>query len=293
MNVAVLGGGAMGQGLATRLLAVGHEVRIWNRTPDRVQHLAERGVRCCAAATDAVDGADVVVLSLSDETATDDVLAQVVPVLPPGTLVIDTTTTSPAYARSAARRLAGHGLRRVEACLLGNPGQAAGGQLRVLAAGRPDDVAAAHPLLGELGHDVQVLGTAGCAATAKLVFNSLLGTQIAGLAEAVHYGERAGLDPDALLDAISGSGFSSLVMSFRAQLMRRRAYEPASFRASLMAKDLHLVLTDGERQCVDLPVARSAAQQFDALVAAGGARLDAAAVLELRRGSLARSHVPG
>jgi 3-hydroxyisobutyrate dehydrogenase-like beta-hydroxyacid dehydrogenase len=154
------------------------------------------------------------------------------------------------------------------------------GRLRVLAAGDSDDVRAVRPVLDALGPQVLHLGGAGMGATMKLAFNLLLGAQVATLAEAVQYGVAAGLDRDELLEAIAESGFSSLVMAFRAELMRGRAYDPPAFRTRLMHKDLSFAVDDAARVDVGMPVTRAAAEAFARVMAAGAAELDAAAILE-------------
>ena len=117
----------------------------------------------------------------------------------------------------------------------------------------------------------------------KLVMNLLLGAQVASLAEAVSYGVAAGLDRDLLLAAIGGSGFSSKVMSFRADIMRERRYEPAAFRSRLMAKDLGLGLGEAARLGISMPVVERAADRYRDLVEKGDGDLDAAALLELQQ----------
>ncbi|MEV0381393.1 NAD(P)-dependent oxidoreductase [Nonomuraea sp. NPDC050643] len=281
-DVAVFGLGSMGSGMAMRLVESGYRVTVWNRTAERAKPLAETGARVAAGVREAAAGAEVLLLSLADENAVEEVLfGQALATVRPGTLVVDTSTVSPAYARRAAERVAGAGSRRVEACVLGNPLQARRGELRVLAAGADEDVVRAKPLLETLGHDVYELGPAGRAAAMKLAFNLLLGAQLASLAEAVSYGESAGLDRDMLLSAIAESGFSSRVMSFRAALMREGRFTPAAFRSRLMAKDLRLVLAEAAEANLDLPVTERAAGQFAALVGRGAGDRDAAAVCEL------------
>lgn len=281
-RVTVLGLGGMGAGMARCLLASGYDLTVWNRSPEKAADLAEAGARTSGSAADAVAAADVVLLSLADEDAVDDVLfGTVCRAARPGVLVVDTSTVSPAYARVAATKAVNAGVRRVEACVIGNPFQAQAGQLRVLTAGPAPHVTAARPLLETLGSQVVHLGPAGMAATMKLAFNLLLGAQLASLAEAVAYGSRAGLDREMLLAAIADSGFSSRVMAFRAGLMQEGRYTPPAFRSRLMAKDLRLVLAEATDAGVCLPVTERAAELFAALVERGDGDLDAAAICEL------------
>lgn len=276
-HLAFLGLGSMGSGMALRLLDSGFPVTVHNRTADRARPVAAAGAALAASAAEAADAADVLVLSLADDKAVDEVLFGQV-TLRPGTLVINTSTVSPGYARGAAAKAAAAGARWVDACVVGNPAQAREGTMRVLASGAPEDVEAAGPVLRALGGTVLPLGPVGRAPAMKLAFNLLLGAQVASLADAVRYGERAGLDRDLLLAAIGGSGFSSKVMSFRAEVMRSGAYEPAAFRTALMHKDLRLVVEDARELGLDLAVTDCAAAYFGQAIAEGNGDADAAVV---------------
>jgi 3-hydroxyisobutyrate dehydrogenase-like beta-hydroxyacid dehydrogenase/heme-degrading monooxygenase HmoA len=279
--VAFIGLGNMGAGMAHSLIDSGRSLTVFNRTVAKTRTLAEAGATVAASAAEAAAGHSVVVLSLSDEPAVEDVLfRQIVPVLAPGAVVIDTSTVSPAYAKESAARLSAAGLRRVEACVVGNPFQAREGKLRVYTSGDQDDIDEVRPLLDTIGSEVVHLGEPGTAATIKLIFNLLLGAQVASLAEAVAYGVEAGLDRDSLLGAIAGSGFSSVVMRFRAELMRKSSYEPAFFRSTLMEKDLRLAIDDATLAGVGLPVLDKVRESFAAAVAAGDGDKDASVLIE-------------
>jgi 3-hydroxyisobutyrate dehydrogenase-like beta-hydroxyacid dehydrogenase len=284
-GVAVIGLGAMGAGMAHRLLGRGFEVTVYNRTAARAAPLTAAGARQAGTAADAARAARVLLLSLSDERAVDQVLfGETGAAPPPGSLVVDTSTVSPSYARQAAQRLAGLGARRVEACVLGNPDMAREGALRVFTAGDPEPAEAVLDVLAALAAQVLHVGPAGSASALKLVFSALLGTQVAALAEAVNYGTEAGLDPALLLTAVEHSGFSSRVLAFRAAFMRERRYEPAAFRAWLMEKDLRLTLGEASQLGVPMPVTVSAADRFAAAVSAGDGDKDAAVVVESHGG---------
>lgn len=282
-RVAVIGTGVMGTAMACRLLDTGHQVTVFNRTPAKAGPACAAGATLAGSAREAVVKADTVLLSLSDDRAVAEVLFTAVGSgLRPETVVIDTSTVSPAFSAQASERVTGLGGRRIEACVLGNAALARAGQLRVLTAGHRPAVEAVSHVLDQLGRDISYLGPAGQAASAKLVFNALLGAQVAALAEAVSYGAAAGLDRDRLLAAIAGSGFSSKVMDFRIGLMRERRYEPAAFRAQLMEKDLAAAVAAASGIGVTLPVLRQAAERFADVVSAGRGDQDASALIEVQ-----------
>ncbi|MEU4966375.1 NAD(P)-binding domain-containing protein [Streptomyces smyrnaeus] len=279
--LAFVGLGNMGGGMAHRLLAAGRTLTVHNRTAAKAAPLAEAGATVAASPAEAAKGHGVVLLSLADEAAVEEVLfGQVAEVLAPGAVVVDTSTVSPAYARECAQRLDRLGLRRVEACVVGNPFQAREGKLRVYTSGEQSDIARVGDILDTLGAQVVHLGAPGTAATLKLIFNLLLGAQVASLAEAVAYGVAAGLDRDRLLASVAESGFSSVVLRFRAELMRKASYEPAFFRSTLMEKDLRLALGDAAVAGVPLPVLDSVRERFADVNAAGDGDKDASVLLE-------------
>lgn len=281
LRVAVIGLGGMGGGMAHRLVEEGFAVAVHNRTASRAAPLGDAGAAVAATAAEAVAGAEVVLLSLADEAAVTDVLFdQLLPVLAPGTLVLNTSTVSSRYARTAMARLAAAGLRPVEACVVGNPQMARGGSLRVFAAGAEDDVDAARTVLDAIGQQVLYLGAPGTASAMKLAFNLLLAAQTVAFAEAVNFGVAAGLDRDQLIEAIADSGFSSPVLSFRSQFMRTRTYRPAAFRASLMEKDLRLMASDAGDLGLSLPATDCLAQRYAGVVDAGHGDSDAAIVID-------------
>lgn len=281
-RLAVIGLGGMGGGMAHALLAAGYPLTVHNRSAEKALPLAEAGARIAGSAPEAVKDAEIVLLSLSDQAAVEEVLFDtLVAHLAPGTIVIDTSTVSPAFSQQADERLAALGVRRVEACVVGNPGMARAGKLRVLAAGHPTDVARVRVVLDAIGEQVRYLGTAGRASVLKLVLNVMLGVQVAALSEAVAYAEAAGLDRDDVLAAVAGSGFSSPVLSFRADLMRQRRYTPAAFRTRLMRKDLDLAVDHAAGVAVAMPVTSRSADRFAEAVQAGHGDDDAAVLVEV------------
>jgi 3-hydroxyisobutyrate dehydrogenase-like beta-hydroxyacid dehydrogenase len=275
-----IGLGGMGSAMGLRLIERGFSLTVYNRTAAKAAPLREAGARVAATAAEAAAGAKVVMLSLSDEAAVEEMVFGALD-MQPGTIVIDTSTVSPGYARQAARRLAAAGVRRVETCILGNPQLTRAGRARILTAGAAGDLEEVSPMLKALGGSrVLYLGQAGLAATMKLVFNMLLGAQVVSLAEGVRYGVQAGLDRDTLLSAIAGSGFSSMALSFRAEIMRTRSYEPAAFRAWLMDKDLRLIAEDAAVMGAATQVMDLVHELFSSVVAAGDGDKDAAVIIE-------------
>ncbi|WP_394363397.1 NAD(P)-dependent oxidoreductase [Amycolatopsis sp. SB7-3] len=279
-EITVVGLGNMGAAMAHRLLESGFAVTVHNRTAGKAAPLVAAGATL-AESIGTVARAELILLSLSDEAAVDEVLFEdLLPRLRRGTFVIDTSAVSPGYARVAARRLADAGVRRVEASVVGNPRMARSGGLRVFTAGERDDAESVRDVLNTLSQDGFVhLGQPGQASALKLAFNLLLGAQTVALAEAVAFAAVAGLDRGTLLDTVLSSGVRSPVLAFRAEFMRTGSYEPAAFRARLMEKDVRLLLSEAQGAGVTLPLADTLAHRYAGVVAAGDGDQDAAVVL--------------
>ena len=119
-------------------------------------------------------------------------------------------------------------------------------------------------------------------ATMKLVLNMLMGVQMPALAEAVVFGEQAGIPRDKILQMIAGTGYSSPVMTFRCPMIGERKFENAMFKLGLMRKDMMLVLEQSQELSVPMPVTESAYAMLTAAKAQGLGDLDVAAIVALQ-----------
>jgi 3-hydroxyisobutyrate dehydrogenase len=255
-KIAFIGLGAMGGGMASRLLDTGAHVTVYNRTRAKGEELATRGAALADVPAEAAAGADVVFLSLATSEVVETLLFGqdgVVETLPKGALVADMSTVAPDFAVALRDRLATTDHRALDACVLGNAMHAKNGELRFMIGGAAEDVATLRPVIEPLAKEVVHLGASGKGATAKLALNLLMGVEMQALAEAIVFGEKAGLDRPALISLIAASGYSAPVMKFKAGVMARRAFENPDFRLTLMRKDLGLVLTETQRLGVPMP----------------------------------------
>ena len=281
-RIGFAGLGAMGSGMVRRLLEQGFDVTVYNRTPAKAEALREQGAKVASTPAGLAADADLLMLSLADEDAVTGVLYGedgAANALPPGTLIADLSTVSPGFARSLADRAEQTGHRTVDACVLGNQHHARTGELRFMVGGAAADFAELREILGALGKEVKHVGGSGSGSAMKLVLNLLMGVQMQALAEAVVLGVRAGLPRQAVIEAITQSGFSSPVMRFKAGVMAGRTFEPPGFRLSLMRKDLMLALAESHRLAVPLPVVDATYENLTAALQRGLGDLDCAAVL--------------
>jgi 3-hydroxyisobutyrate dehydrogenase len=272
----------MGGGMAGRLLDCGARLTVYNRTAAKAAPLAGQGAAVVASPAGVAAAADVVLLSLADQSAVDTAVFGpdgVLAGLRPGSVVLDTSTVDPGYARSRAQRLAAAGYASLDTCIVGNGQHARAGELRFLVGGPAEAVDRVRPLLEVLGKEVTHVGGSGAGASMKLLLNMLMGVEVQALAEALVFGERSGLSRDAVVRAVVNSGFSAPVMRFKAGVMQRRAFSRADFRLALMRKDLALVRSEAQRLAVPMAVAESTYQVLTTAVHSGLGELDCAAVL--------------
>jgi 3-hydroxyisobutyrate dehydrogenase-like beta-hydroxyacid dehydrogenase len=277
-KIAFLGLGQMGAPMATRLLQAGHEVTVWNRTPDRAEPLAARGATVAGSPAEAGAGAAFAITML----ATPEALKEVVlgerglgRALAPGQVYIDMSTVGPDTVRSIAARFP-EGVAVVDAPVRGSIGQAAEGRLEIFVGASDENFELVRPILESLGSAVHV-GGSGTGAAMKLVANLALGASIAAVGEALALGEALGLGRAPLLNMLEGSQLGPAVKAKRANI--ESGHYPPNFKLRHAAKDLRLVIEAADADDRDLKVSAAARAWLDAAVEGGAADLDYSAVV--------------
>ena len=246
-DVAFLGTGLMGGPMVRRMLGAGLRLRAWNRSPEKAAALAGKGALIAGSAREAVAGAAVVCLCLTDGAAVADVLFGVdgiAATLDPGAVIVDFSTIGPERTRELAARLAGeaHGVRWVDAPVTGGVRGAENGDLVILCGGEAGDVAAVRPVLDPLAKRVCHLGALGSGQAAKLCNQLIVGINVIAIAEALALGRAHGLDIAALPDALAGGWADSLPLQIIGPRMAAGVAEPAIVSVGTYAKDLALVM---------------------------------------------------
>ena len=281
-RIGFIGLGAMGLGMASKLAESGYELAVYNRTRAKSEEVGALGARVADSPADAARDADVVMLSLADQHIVETMLYGddgVVGAAPSGAHIVDLSTVPPDFSRETAAKVGEAGYRALDACVLGNPQHARQGELRVMVGGDEEDFRAVEPILDAIAKQVAYYGPSGMGATMKLVLNMLMGIQMPALAEAVVFGERAGLPRDKILEMIAGSGYSSPMMTFRCPMMARRSFQQVAFKLGLMRKDMMLVLSEAQELGVPMPVAETAYSMLTAANQQGLGDFDVSAVL--------------
>lgn len=276
MKVAFLGLGRMGVRMAHHILAAGHELAVWNRTPGRAGELTARGAGEAADPAAAVRGADACVLMLFDPASAANVLAEVIPAAPPGLLVINCTTVGPAAAREQGSVALAAGLRYLDAPVIGTIGPAEAGTLRVLVGAAEADLAAARGILETFGDPGRIdhVGPVGAASALKTVFNLGLAEATAAAAEVLRYGTELGVDRSLLLSELA-TGPLGFIVEYKRAMLESGDYSTPAFTVAGLAKDVRLAT---ESVAGRLPIAEATLALTAAATRAGHAEHDFAAL---------------
>ncbi len=243
MKIAFLGLGRMGRELVAHILDAGHEVTVWNRTASAASSSAERGATVAATAADAVAGSELVITVLFGPDTVREIVID--GGLPFGERVgwVDVTTVSPADATAFAEWAASRGILYAHSPVIGSLGPARAAALGVLLGGEPDAVALAQPIVSLWADParLRVFGSAGPAATAKLVANLAVGVTMQGLVEALRLGHSGGMTTEEVLAGLAGTALGT-VAATKGDTVRNGTFHDTQFSANLLNKDLRLML---------------------------------------------------
>jgi 3-hydroxyisobutyrate dehydrogenase len=273
-NVALLGTGTMGAGMARNIAATGLPLRVWNRTPDKAEALADVATVSTTVAG-AVDGADIVVTMLFDEQAVADALGQAGGALASGTLWIQTSTVGVAGADRLAELADDLGLVYVDAPVLGTKKPADDGALVVLASGPDEARTRAQPVLDAIGSRTIWVGEAGTGSRLKLAANAWVFTVVEGVAESLALARDLGVDPRLFLEAVKGGALDAPYLQLKGAAMLDDEFTPA-FRLGGALKDVDLILAAAGDAGVDLGLMPGIREHFARAVDAGHGDLDMA-----------------
>jgi len=281
-DVAILGLGTMGSGMAANLLKAGFSLTVYNRTAAKAQALIDAGARFASTPAEAVEGASVILSMLADDTASREVWLGkdgALKAAKKGAILIESSTVSPAWVAELAAAAERHGADLLDAPVTGSRMQAEAGQLSFLAGGKDTVLEAATPVLKAMSKEITHLGPVGSGAKMKLINNFLCGVQVASLAEGLVWIERSGLDRDKALSVLKGGAPGSPLLSAISARMVNQAYS-VNFVLKLMTKDLLYAHNEAALCDVDLKTAEVARGLFEVAIAQGFGEEDMASVIE-------------
>ena len=280
--VAFLGLGVMGHPMAGHLARAGHRVTVYNRTTAKAEAwVAQYGGRSAPTPQAAAAGADIVFACVGN----DDDLRSVAMApggafhsMRPGAVFVDHTTASADVARELSAAARERKLDFIDAPVSAGQAGAVNGVLTVMCGGDATAFARVQPVLAAYARAVTLLGASGAGQLAKMVNQIAIAGLLQGLAEAIAFGEKAGLDMKAVLGVIGKGAAQSWQMDQRGPTMIEGQFE-FGFAVDWMRKDLGLVLDEARRNGARLPATALVDQFYADVQAAGGRRWDTSSLI--------------
>lgn len=277
-----LGLGIMGSAMASNLVKAGFEVTVWNRTAERTASLEALGATTAATPAEVVGACEITFAMVSDPAATHEVVfgeGGVLEGVSAGHDYVEMSTIDDVTSHEVAQAVSQRGARYLEAPVTGTKKPAEEGQLVILGAGDPTLFEAAKPAFDVMGKLAVFLGEVGNGERMKLVINGVMGEVMAALAEGAALAEKAGLEPETLLQLLDAGIVASPLFRVKGPLLLSREY-PASFPLKHMQKDLRLALELAERIGQPLHCMAAVNQVYKRAAVDGHADEDLSAVFE-------------
>lgn len=270
MKIGIAGTGRMGAAMARRLMDAGHELTVWNRTPEKTGALAAAGARVAASPAALTGIAELIITMLTDDKAIEAMYHGPQGLLAgdaKGKLFVEMSTVRPEVEIALADRVRQKGGALVDCPVGGSVGPARDGKLFGFVGGADADVARARPVLDRLCRRLEHVGPVGAGARMKLAINLPLMVYWQAFGEALALCAPLKLDPDRLISIFSETSGGPNVLKARgaaaAAGLRGQDSGPVTFDVDLICKDLRMMIAEGKALGVDLPVSRSALESFE------------------------------
>jgi len=282
-KVGFVGLGIMGEPMCRNILAKGHDVAVFNRTPVKMASLVAAGANAATSLADLVRRSEVTITMVSDPAAVRDVVTAkgggFLGALSPGKTYIDMTTVSPDASREIARRIRDAGADYLEAPVLGSRIPATEGTLVILTGGDAELSLRMEPLLLSMGSRVIHMGDVGMAAHMKLIINQILGAILCVFAEGALAGMDSGLSAEKMLSVLQSSVVACPAIRLKGpDMLGERVFTP-NFPLKHALKDLRLAVETGKAMGIPTPVTQAAYGLFDAAREKGFGDRDISAVV--------------
>ena len=287
MNIAFIGLGNMGGGMAANLVKAGHEVRAFDLSAEAASRARENGCSIYPAVREAVAGVDAVVSMLPSGAIVDQVFAaDVIGHAPTSALLLDCSTIDVATARKVTEAASAAGYAMVDAPVSGGIAAANSGTLTFMVGGSDEAFARAEPILSAMGKAVIHAGASGAGQAAKICNNMILGASMIATCEAFALAEKLGLDLQTFYDISSKASGQSWSMTAYCPVPGVGPVSPADngyqggFAAALMLKDLNLALEAAAGAGAQVPMGARAQELYEAFTAAGNGGTDFSGIIK-------------
>lgn len=284
MNIAFIGLGIMGSGMAANLLKAGHTLSVYNRTPAKADALVAAGATRAATPAASVASAALVITVVAHPAAVEAVALGedgFLPQMQAGAVWLNAATVHPNFARKMDTIAREHGVHYLDAPVAGSKPAAQNAELTFIVGGGAAALETARPAMEAMGQRILHIGDAGMGTAMKLIFNNLLAVSMAGFAEALNLGVSLGIPKQNLLNALVGSPITPPFMAGKKPMMETDDYTDTQFPLQWMQKDLHMVAEAAFDVNAPMPVSNAAKEAFQMAMMHGFAELDFSAIARL------------
>ena len=281
-TISYLGLGNMGGDMASNLLKGGYKLTVWNRSVEKCEPFARKGARVAGTPADAVRNAELVMYSLSNDKAVEEVVFGAKGILSginEGQIAIDMSTVLPATSLREQEVYAKHGVDFLDAPVFGSKQESADAKLWILAAGNKAIFEKVKPVLEHLGQTVHYFGKNGNAAAMKLVGNLIVALEMEALAEGLVLAQKAGLDLKTVMEVAKVADFRSPLLASNGQNILKRDFS-TSFALKLMLKDAGLIEKFAKNLQSPIPALYVAKKNLESAVALGFGTENASALIK-------------
>jgi len=290
-NITVLGLGIMGSGIAHNILKAGYPLTVYNRTKEKAASLIEAGAQWADSTALAAQNADVVISMVGDDEASramwlgagETAARGAFATMPPHSIAVECSTLSLDWIREWHATAAAHNVKSIESPVAGSKLAAEAGTLTLLVGGEADVLARAQPILTTFSNNIVHFGPATSGTLYKLINNLQGAIHLQALSEGLVMAERAGLNMDAVLEAVLSGAASSPMVKGKAARVIDRDYEDVHFTVRWMYKDLTYALRAADELGVPAPLVAAAREVYKMAIQLGWGDLDIAAVSEVIR----------
>ncbi len=284
MKVGFIGIGKMGAGMAANLIKAGHEVTVYNRTPEKARAIEQLGARLATSADQACDG-DVVITMVADDKALEEIVFAdrgLSATLRPGGIHLSMSTISVALAEKLSKAHTSKGQELVAAPVFGRPDAAAAGKLFIIAAGAREALNRVESLFNAMGQSTLVVSEHPRDANlVKISGNFMIASMAQAFGEAIALVRKAGIPAQTFVDAMASTIFNVPIYRNYGGLIASETFSPPGFAAVLGRKDVGLVLDAAIALDVQMPLGRLLHDRLSRLIDEGGGSLDWTALASL------------
>jgi 3-hydroxyisobutyrate dehydrogenase-like beta-hydroxyacid dehydrogenase len=282
-RIAFIGLGVMGGGMAATLLRGGYDLTAWSRNREHSKPLVAQGAKAAPDVAGAVKDAEVVMYSLSDDRAVEEVVFSpggILSAVRRGQIVLDCSTVHPDTSRREAEAFARKGVDFLDTPVFGSRNEAASGGLWVLVGGKNDVFQRVRPILDAIGETVHYMGETGQGAAMKLVGNLIVAAQLQALGEAMVLATKAGLHPQDVLGVLKVTDFRSPILSGVGEALIQRDFT-TNFALKHLLKDGNLIARFAQDLNSPIPAAAAIRETIKSAVNQGWGEENASAMIKM------------